>query len=59
MGHRPADVWGYTPRRIAAFLFIAEKRRNRERIEAINIGLMAARGEPKAVDKMVKELERS
>jgi hypothetical protein len=25
-GHRPADVWDYTPRQITAFVFLAEKR---------------------------------
>jgi hypothetical protein len=59
MGHRPSDVWKYTPRRIAAFLFIAEKRRNQERIEAIHIGAMAARGDPKEVKKFLKGLERA
>jgi hypothetical protein len=30
-GHRPADVWDYTPRQITAFVFLADKRRTRER----------------------------
>ncbi len=59
MGHRPVDVWKYTPRQIAAFLFIAEKRRNQERIETVHLGLMAARVDPKEVKKFLKELGRS
>lgn len=54
MGHPPADVWRYTPRQMAAFLFFANRRRKRELREQLAIQALAARGEPKAVEKALK-----
>lgn len=56
MGHPPAAVWDYTPRQIAGFLHFAGKRRKRETAEALSIGAMAARGDPKELKKQIKEL---
>lgn len=55
MGHGQA-AWGYTPRRIAAFLFIAAERRKHEKAEAIWIA-RAAQASEKEVTKIFKELE--
>jgi hypothetical protein len=57
-GHRSDDVWNYTPRQLAAYGFIAEKRRTRERAEALTIGVMASRGDLKTVKKQLKEWSR-
>lgn len=39
-----------------AFLFIAGKRREREQAEALAIGTMASRGDPKAIKKRLKDI---
>lgn len=54
-GHPPAVVWKYTPRQMHAFLFIAGKRRERERRELLALHALAARGDPKAVRKQLKD----
>lgn len=55
MGHPAADVWDYTPRRIAGFLFFARKRLKSEAAQSLSIGAMAARGDPKDVKKRLQE----
>jgi hypothetical protein len=57
-GHRAADVWDYTPKQLIAFMFLANKRRQRDRAEDLTIHAMAARGEPRAVKKMTKDLQK-
>ncbi len=44
-----------TPRNIAALLFVAGRRRKRERREQLALGTMAARGDIKAVKKQLKD----
>lgn len=53
MGHGAA--WDYTPRQISGFLFYARAREKREAAQALGIGAMAARGEPREVKKTLKE----
>lgn len=57
-GHPPASVWGYTPREIAGWLFFAGKRKAREAGEQLSLGAAAARGEPRALKKQIKELTK-
>jgi len=51
-------VWRYTPREIAGWTFYAARRQQRRSVEQTVIGFNAARGDPKAIKKQVKELER-
>jgi hypothetical protein len=55
MGH--ADAYSFTPRQIVGTLHFAERRRRRESREALSLHAMAARGDPKAVKKQLKELD--
>ena len=55
MGHRPADVWEYTPRRLVAFLFIADRRRRMEKAEALQIETLGARGDKDAIKRRMEE----
>jgi hypothetical protein len=45
----------YTPRQLAAFLFIAERRRRDELREQLHISTLAARGDEKAIHGQLKE----
>jgi hypothetical protein len=54
-GHPPAEVWRYTPRQIRNFLVIANKRRQAERRLLLHDNALAARGDPKALAKAVRE----
>lgn len=51
-------MWGYTPREIAGWLFFAGKRKAREAGEQLSLGAAAARGEPRALKKQIKELTK-
>lgn len=53
LGHPAA--WDYSPRQTAAFLAIANRRRARELKEQLAIQALAARGDPKAIQKALKE----
>lgn len=55
MGHPPAAVWKYTPRQMHAFLFIASKRHQREQREYLALTAMASQGDPKAIQKALKD----
>jgi hypothetical protein len=48
-------VWRYTPRQIRNFLVIANKRRQAERRLLLHDNALAARGDPKALAKAVRE----
>jgi len=56
-GHDAAEIWGYSPRQIAAFLFLAGKRHNRDARQLLALNTLAARGEPASVKKQIKDLE--
>jgi hypothetical protein len=56
MGHSYADAVDYTPRQMAAFFWLGQQRRKREQSSALSIGALAARGEPKAIKKLQREL---
>ena len=55
MDHPPAEVWQYTPRQMAAFLFIAGKRKAREQKALLGLYALASRGDPKELKKMLRE----
>lgn len=57
-GHRPGDVWSYTPKQIAAWLHFASKRKRAEAAHSLAIAAMGARGDPKKVQQQIKELSR-
>jgi hypothetical protein len=48
----------YTPQQIAAFVFIAGKRRQRELAAQLHINTLAARGDEKALRELRQELEK-
>jgi hypothetical protein len=47
----------YTPRQLAAFLVIAEHRRRREMREQLQIGVLAAQGNEKAIRATLKRFD--
>jgi hypothetical protein len=51
-------VWKYTPRRAAALLFLAGRRRKTETAELLSLHAMASRGDPAKLKKMLKELNK-
>ena len=58
MGHASGDVWGYTPRRIAGFLRVADARKSRESADRLALHALAARGDPKEVKRQHKVLTK-
>jgi hypothetical protein len=58
MGHAAREVFGYTPRQIAAFSFLSNKRRKLEAAEQMSIATSAARGKPKEVTAAIKKLQK-
>jgi len=55
-GHAPADVWNYTPRQLHAFQRIAARRERHEAANRLVLDAMAARGDPKTLEKRVKAM---
>jgi len=47
-----------TPREIAGTLFFAGRRKKRDEVRQLQLQAMAARGDPKAFKKLIKELEK-
>lgn len=47
----------YTPRQLQAFVFIVEKRRQRDLGEHLQVNTLAARGDEKAVRAYLKALD--
>ncbi len=58
-GHHLAEIWEYTPRQCAAFLFLGRRRQGRERAVMLTIAQVAAHGSPDNVKKLLRELERA
>lgn len=58
LGHNADDVWGYTPRRINAFVKLASKRVARDQASNLSLSALAARGDPKDIKRQLKELSR-
>lgn len=57
-GHDEARVWKYTPREIKGWLEFASRRKIQERRDATLVSLHGARGEPKALKKMIDKMEK-
>lgn len=49
---------GYSPRQLAAFVELAAKRKAREAAAMLSINAVAAQGDPKTINKRIKELSR-
>lgn len=47
----------YTPKQLAAFLFLAEKRRQQELRQQLHTNTLAARGDEKAVRSQLRDWE--
>ena len=58
MGHSPAAVWDYTPRRITGFLKLAYRRMARNAAQSLSLNTLAARGDPREVKRQFRELIR-
>jgi hypothetical protein len=56
-GHSPRDVMEYTPRQIQAFEFIAERRQKGDLAWTLVLGVLAARGDEKAIRGQLKEFD--
>jgi hypothetical protein len=51
-------VWRYTPRQLAAFLFITRRRQKRSMAERLSIQALAASGDTNAINKKLRDLEK-
>ncbi|RWB26895.1 MAG: hypothetical protein EOQ42_28330 [Mesorhizobium sp.] len=58
LGHAPKDVWDYTPRSIHGFLGFARRRQRHEAASRLAHATAAARGDPKDVRQLVRELQK-
>jgi hypothetical protein len=47
----------YSPRQLQAFVFLASRRRRRELREQLHVAALAARGDPDAVQRMLRDLD--
>ena len=56
-GHPAAEVWGYTPKQAMAWATLGLARKRSELAEQLQIGALAARGEPQALKETLRELE--
>jgi hypothetical protein len=51
-------VWDYTPRQIVGYLRCHERRRRARQAETLAIMTLGSRGDPKEVEKRMRELLR-
>lgn len=58
MGHSAGDVWSYSPREIVGYLDLAGERLKRESAEQLALHATAAQGDPKKLEKRLKEMQR-
>jgi hypothetical protein len=56
--YSPADVWAMTPRQMAAALYFAGRRRQREAAEKLAMAALAARGEARELKRQLDQLRR-
>jgi hypothetical protein len=47
----------YTPRQLDAFLFLAEKRRQRELSDQLHLNTLATRGDEKTIREQLRTME--
>jgi hypothetical protein len=57
-GHPPAAAWSYTPRELVGWVALIADEQRRAAAENLSLGAMAARGDPKRLEALVKELSR-
>jgi hypothetical protein len=57
LNYHPDDVWKMTPRQISVALSAGEKRRRRHAAESLAFNTLAARGEPREVEKQMRLLQ--
>jgi predicted ArsR family transcriptional regulator len=55
LGHPVSACWEYTPRQMAAYLFFARRRRRSDLAEQLGVQAMAARSEPKEIEKQIEK----
>jgi hypothetical protein len=51
-------VWGYTPRELKGYNFIAARRKTQDMADQIELQTMAARGDPDKIKKQVSKMRR-
>jgi len=56
--HHDQRLWTYTPRKIKAYIFLAERRRDRDRYETLALGALAARGKEDTLNKQLQAWEK-
>lgn len=56
LGHPPAFAWTYTPRKMMAWLELAERRKAGELSELLNIITVGQSGDRKGITKVLKQL---
>src|ERR1035437_8892122 len=57
-GHSCSVVWDYTPRQMAAYAFLAAKRKDRESHTSLGLMLLAQSGDAKAIKTQFEDWER-
>lgn len=56
--HRPEAVWQMTPQQVAAWVSLGHDREAADRANRLADGFGAARGEPREVERTIRELMR-
>jgi hypothetical protein len=51
-------LWRSTPRQLQGWLALAARREKQEAAERLNLDFLAARGDPKDVNKTLRDLEK-
>lgn len=49
------NVWEYTPKQFFTYLHLAQRRKRLAMADMLSLHATAARGEPKAVDRILKQ----
>jgi len=49
-------VWGYTLKQAVAYLYLAEQRKKRNAAEQLQLSAIAASGDGKSIQRVVKKL---
>ena len=58
-GHDSVQVWGYTPRTIAAYNALIAERQRRDAAMRLSVNALAAQGKGKDIQRQVKEWSKS
>lgn len=57
-GYALDNLWDLTPRQLMAWSEVASKRKKREAAYALTLHTLAARGDKRALDQTMKDLQR-